>query len=281
MEIEAEQSVDLPNSEGTPEEPQVLDQEAVVEEQTPEELEELEIDDGEKLQLPKSQAEKLRAKMLMQADYTRKTQEVAEHRKAIEAQQRQFAEAQQAFAQNAEEVAELVQVSKRLAEFGKLTLADWHAWSDRDAVAAQKAQTELMQLQARQGQLHNSLGQRRQQQAEIAQRENAKRLYEAQAVLQRDVKGWSPELANKLTEYGKQTGFPEEVLKNVTSAEFVKTLHKAYLYDQLAKQKTAPGPAQQPTPKVGAGAAKVNKSLSDMSFEEYAKARREYIKRHR
>lgn len=280
MEIEAEQSAETLNSDALDD--QVLETEPQVEEQTPvEELEELEIDEGEKIQLPKSQAEKLRAKMLMQADYTRKTQGVAETAKQLEERQRQFSEAEKAFAQNAKEVAEIVNVAERLEQFQKLTLADWNSLSDRDPVAAQKAHHEFTQLQSRHAQLQNSLGQRRQQQVEQSQREHAKQLYEAQAALQRDVKGWSSELANKLTEYGKQSGFPEAVLKNVTSAEFVKTLHKAYLYDQLAKQKAAPGPAQQPTPKVGAGAAKVNKSLSDMSFEEYAKARRDYIKRHR
>ena len=50
----------------------------------PEEEEELDID-GNPLKVPKSLAEKLRARMMMQADYTQKTQTLAEQRKVLEA----------------------------------------------------------------------------------------------------------------------------------------------------------------------------------------------------
>ena len=55
----------------------------------PPELEEVE-HEGKKYQIPKP----LKGALLMQADYTRKTQEVAEQRRAVEEQQRQYAEFQ-------------------------------------------------------------------------------------------------------------------------------------------------------------------------------------------
>src|SRR4051812_9326565 len=57
-------------------------------EQTAEDDPDEEIEIGErKFALPKSAAEKLKAERLMHADYTKKTQEVAEQRKAVEARQ--------------------------------------------------------------------------------------------------------------------------------------------------------------------------------------------------
>ena len=66
----------------------LLDEEQATDDELEDELE------GVKLKGKKDALEKLKAERLMQADYTRKTQEVAEQRKAIEAQRAQVQQQQ-------------------------------------------------------------------------------------------------------------------------------------------------------------------------------------------
>src|SRR5688572_10024557 len=92
--------------------------------------EEIELDDL-KLKVPKDQAQKVREALLRQADYTRKTQEVAKAREALEAERSSIHQASQA------EIGALAQVSaidQRLAQFQGV---DWQAWAREDPFSAQ------------------------------------------------------------------------------------------------------------------------------------------------
>jgi hypothetical protein len=255
-------------------ETELTPEQQAVEDEIEEELE------GIKLRGPKDALEKLKAERLMQADYTRKTQEVAEHRKALEAREQHFQRTAQGHQQHIREVAQLVAIEDRLQQFSQV---NWQAITDADPVQALKLHTELTQLQARKGQLEGALTQRQQAAQYEQQRNTAKHLMEARQVLEREIKGWSPELAGKLKEYGLTQGFPEEAMDSITQPAIVKVLHKAHLYDQLQKQRTAK-PAAQPAPpvtRVGGGAASSTKPLSEVSDAEYIRRRREYISKHR
>lgn len=246
--------------------------------QTPEEIEE-ELE-GIKLRGSKEAVEKLKAERLMQADYTRKTQGVADERKSLEAERAQFQEAAKNHQQYIREVAQVVAVDERLAQFAQV---NWDALTNQDPVQALKLHTEFTQLQARRGQLMGSLTQKQQAQQQEQQRSHAKQLMEARQVLERDIKGWSPELAGKLMEYGSTQGFSVQELSNVTQPAMVKALHKAYLYDQLQKQRQAK-PSATPVPpvtRVGGAAASSTKPLSEVSDAEFIRRRREYISKNR
>lgn len=236
--------------------------------------------EGVKLRGKKEALERLKAERLMQSDYTRKSQDVAEQRKAIEAERALIQQTAQSHQQHIREVAQLVAIDDRISQFANV---NWQGLADQDPVQALKLHTEYTQLQAQRAQLGDSLTQKRQQQAQEAERATAKQILQAREVLERDIKGWSPDLAAKLTDYGKTQGYPAEVLSAVTQPAFVKTLHKAFLYDQLVKQRTAK-PAATPTPPVGrvsGGNAANTKKLSDLSDAEFAAARRRYIQNNR
>ena len=110
--------------------------------EAPEEEEELDID-GNPIRLPKTLAEKLKARMMMQADYTQKTQALAEQRKAIE-QERQVqqweAEAKQALFT---EEAQLLTVRQRLEQFQGV---NWAALAQQDMQQHAVMQAEYTQL---------------------------------------------------------------------------------------------------------------------------------------
>lgn len=235
--------------------------------------------EGVKLRGKKDALEKWKAERLMQADYTRKTQDVAAQRQQVEADRQRFQQAAAAHQQYLDEVADVRAVDKRLAQFAQVNLAQL---VDTDPQQALRLQAELQQLQAYRGQLVNSLAQKQQAAQMQQQRESAKQLYEARQVLERDIKGWSPELANKLAEFARTEGYGPEVVANVTNAAFVKTLHKAYQYDQLVKQRASkPQAAPAPVSRVSGANAVTTKPLSETSDAEFVRRRREYIAKHR
>lgn len=237
--------------------------------------------EGVKLRGKKELLEKLKSERLMQADYTRKTQDVAEQRKAIEAERAEFQKAAQSHQQNLREVAQLVNVDERLNQFNQL---NWQQVQAEDPMRAQSLLIEFNQLQAARGQLMNSLTQRQQQQALQQQHEHARRLQEGQAVLARDIKGWGPELAGKLADFGASLGIPREALSNVTDPLFVKVLHKAFIGDQFERQKAAKPPAEPPKPvtRIGGASAANTKPLGDVTDpREWAERRRQWKSKNR
>jgi hypothetical protein len=116
-----------------------------LETQPPEEADEEDELDGVKLRGKKDALERFKAERLMQADYTRKTQEVAETRRALEARETQFQESAKAHQAHIREVAQVVAIDDRLAQFAQV---NWQALTDQDPVQALKLHTEFTQLQA-------------------------------------------------------------------------------------------------------------------------------------
>ena len=250
-----------------------------------EESEELDID-GAKISLPKSKAEKLKAERLMHADYTKKTQEVAEHRKAVEQEREALANQAKAQQENIQEYATLVAIDHRLQQFAQV---NWNQLNQDDPVNAQRLWIEYSQLKDAQTTVSGRIQQKEQQRlreeegkALEKQQSTAKQIKECFDVVARDIKGWSPELAKDLTKTGIALGFSDEELTNVKDPRFVKMLHKAHIADQLLKKQTAvanpPKPPVKPVPQVGAGSAPAGKRLQDMDMGEYIKARRAQLR---
>ena len=92
------------------------------------ELEEIERD-GKRYKIPAA----LKPELMMQADYTRKTQELAAERKAI-ADQRSMVE--QASEAELNAYAAVWNIDQQLAAYQKL---DWDAWADKAPLELQKA----------------------------------------------------------------------------------------------------------------------------------------------
>ena len=229
--------------------------------------------DGKKYSVPKE----LKDAFLRQSDYTRKTQEVAEQRRAFEEQQAQAAEHFEAMQRNIQSAAQLYQVDEQLKQFGQV---DWQAFSDQDPVEAQKAWFKYQELQqAKQG-LTQQISQAEQQRQFQTQQAIARQLEEGQKALAREIKGWSPEVAKQLREYGKTLGYQDQELAAVVDARAVKTLHKAFLYDQMMKQATTKPDAPQPKPvtKVGQKAGST-KDPDKMTSDEWLKWRESSLRK--
>jgi hypothetical protein len=235
--------------------------------------------DGVKLKGKKDAVERVKAERLMNKDYTQKTQATAEERRALEADRAQFAQATQDQQQHIREVAQLVAIDDRLAQFQNV---NWAQLTDQDPVQALKLHTEFTQLQAARGQLSNTLTQKQQAQQQERQRANAKQQMEARQVVERDIKNW-PEVGPKVHAYVTSQGIPPEVAERITQPAMVKLLHQAYLYAQLEKQRTVKPPAAPapPATRVSGGGAVSTKEPAQMSDAEFAAWRRRQIAQRR
>jgi DNA repair exonuclease SbcCD ATPase subunit len=290
MNEEGEQSVEELAAPVDAEIEQETEETVVDDEEIPEEGEEVEpepeddseeIDhNGEKYKIPKA----LKDAFLMQQDYTKKTQEVAEARKQFEAQQQEFQQRAQFQQAHIQEVAALHNIEAQLSQFQNV---DWQALIEQDPVEAMKLDRQYQSLkEAHQGTVWR-IQQAQQHQALETQQMTAKQIEQSREALARELKDWSPEVSKEVTSYLKsyeRLGLNEQVLKDIHMGAYgplpIIWARKAQLYDQLT-QKAAAKPTQAPPPqpvtKVGAKAT-VTKDVSQMTDKEFAAWRQRQIK---
>lgn len=247
----------------------------------PEEDDSEEIDhNGEKYKIPKA----LKDAFLMQQDYTKKTQEVAEARKQFEAQQQEFQQRVQFQQAHIQDVAALSNLEQQLTQFQNV---NWQALIDQDPVEAMKLDRHYQSLkEAYQGTL-GRIQQAQQTQAIEAQQFTAKQIEQGREALARELKDWTPEVGKEVAAYLKsyeRLGVNESVLKDINNGVYgplpIIWARKAQLYDQLtqkAAQKKPQDPPPKPVTKVGAKAT-VTKDPSQMTDREFAEWRRKQIK---
>lgn len=260
--------------------PEDLDSELLDEDPQPtdEELEE-ELD-GVKIRGRKEALERIKAERLMQSDYTRKTQEVAEQRKAVEAQRAQVAQQAQIAQQFVEEIAAARAIDMRLQQYGQL---NWDEIEQSDPSQAMRLQREMRELQSAKEQLGHSIAQKHQQNTLNQQQELAKLAQEGEAVLQREIKGWGPEVKAQLAEFATSRGFDRAALANVYDPKVVRLLHDAMTLHQLRERaKSAkPKPEAQPAPvtRINGPKAAATRDPDRMSTEEWMAWRNSQVRR--
>jgi hypothetical protein len=210
---------------------------------------------------------------LMQADYTRKTQEAAEIRKAAETRQAEAEKFYNVSQDVLEARATLINVDAQLKQYQDL---DWRAFENEDPVSAMSAWREFQQLKEVKGNIGGFLDQQQNEMSEKAKLETANRLRETRKFAEEKIPGWSTEVDAKITEFAESKGFTRETLMNAYSPPVYEVLYLAWLGNQsLQKQQTAPripSPPVQPLRTVSAKSSpNVTKNPADMSMDEYAK----------
>ena len=176
----------------------------------------------------------LKDALLRQADYTRKTQEVAEARKQTEAAQQYLQQQYQLQQQFLKEYAGLQALDNQLAQFQQV---NWQQLIESDPVEAMKLDHQYRQLQqyrdnqARELQARQGEAQRTQQEQMSAQ------LRQAAELLAKELPGWGEDLAKQIRTSAKDYGFTDDELGGITDPRAVKVLHDAMKYRQLQANK--------------------------------------------
>lgn len=228
--------------------------------------------DGKQYQVPKA----IKAGIMMQADYTRKTQEVAEQRKELESRSQQIAQQSQASEEELTARASLIGVNQALQQYSQV---NWDQLEQQDPIAAQTHWRKYQTLQQQQQQIQSGLSALGEQRSLQAQQETAKRVEETRQFAQKEIRGWTPELDTKMTEFAvKELGFDRAALGNAINPQVYRAMYLAYLGQQTLNKpaNTAAATTQaKPLSTVGAKASPASgKSLADMTMDEYVAHRK-------
>jgi len=219
---------------------------------------------------------------LMQADYTRKTQEVAEMRKSVEAIK---ADAEAQFNVSQEFVqakATLLNIDSQLSQFQNL---DWNQYEAEDPVGAMSAWRQFQQLEKAKGEVSGFINNQQTQRSAQAEQETANRLRETAEFAKKEIPGWSPDVDAKITEFATTAlGYSRETLMGAYSPAVYRTLHLAWLgHQSLMKQQAAPKAQVSNVQPLKTVSAKANptatKDPADMSMTEYAAYRQSQMRK--
>ena len=188
----------------------------------------LEVDGEEKT------IEELRSGFLRQKDYTRKTQELAEHRKAVEAKDQEIDRERAEYAQLLPALAERIQQEAKQEP-------DWDTLYDADPVMAAKAERQwrkeqegrVAQLQAVQAeqQRMQQIAAQKQQQMQQSYLEQQRHILPDIIPEWRDKKVAATE-ATQIRDFLLGEGFSEKDVSGMSNATLVKLARKAMLYDR-------------------------------------------------
>jgi Asp-tRNA(Asn)/Glu-tRNA(Gln) amidotransferase A subunit family amidase len=248
--------------------------------------------DGVKHRIPKA----LKGAFLMQADYTRKTQEIAEQRRELGerlAQQSQVSE------QIVQAKARVVMVEQQLADYETI---DWDGWEERvsafraagqydqaqeDALALQSALRKHQALKEARAEAGQYVQSAQQEASLVAARESARQAQESMAYLEQHNIALTPDLAGKLITFGTQYGYSPQELNQITDARFIVAMHRLMELEKGAKtnkavQQGLKAQSVQPAQKVrGANSAPSGRLDDRASVDAWMKARQAQAARKR
>ncbi len=171
-------------------------------------------------------------------DYTKKSQMVAEERKAVEAERAAVAEAKQLRDQYAQRLQMMEQVLQQ-----QMPREDLESLKEVDPIGYAVKVAEMSQ---REKQLAAVQAER----MRIEQQQEADRMYQLQSVISEESRKLAeaiPDLADpekgtalkrSIREYGKKLGWSDEQLSQVYDSKAVLTLYKAMQYDRLVASKS-------------------------------------------
>lgn len=222
----------------------------------------------------------LRDGFLMRADYSKKTAEVADLRKAAEARQ---AEAEAAYSTSQEVLgarASLLNIDGALKQYENV---NWQQFEAEDPLSAMSHWRTFQQLKEQRGEVAQYLDKTQHELSEKVAQDTDKRLRETRAFAEKELKGWTPELDNKITEFAtKELGFTPETLRGAYTPQIYKTVYLAHIgHLALQKQTAAPKPSAppaQPLSKVTARANPPPTGLDDrLPIDEWNKRRQAQI----
>ena len=195
--------------------------------------------DGKTIELTKEQVAEAYKNGLRQADYTQKTQQVAEQRKAAEAEAAKAREERNQYAQGLQKTAALLE-----AQLQEQQNIDWPKLLESDPVEylrqqhlAQTRQAQLQQL----AQQHEQI----QLQSKAEYEAGMKSFVEGQrAELVAKIPEWKDEAklragATELRDYLKSQGLTEQEIFSVTDHRAIVQSYKAMKYDQMIAKASA------------------------------------------
>lgn len=243
--------------------------------------------EGKKYRVPRD----LKGALMMRADYTRKTQEVAELRKSAEAE---IAQQRELSKEDLRDRGQLAMIEDTLEKYKNV---DWERWAQEDPDACNRGMAQLRTLENRKAMIEGSVKERETKAAESARAALDKQITEVRETLVRDIPGWGPEKAQQIRNFAVENGADPAVIANLIDPVAIKFLHMAFVGQQLmkasqskgkapaaagAQASAAPVKAPEPLQRVGrAPAAPPNKLSERAPVDDWMKARTAQVSKHK
>lgn len=236
-------------------------------EEQPEQTVKLKVN-GEEIEKPINEVVALAQQGL---DYTKKTQEVAEQRKELEAYAQTVQVQEQNFRQQVQlqnaligDVAQLTNIDQRLEAFNNV---NWQELSDNDFVEAQKLFFTYNQLQQTRSHLATELEAKSKQITEQQNQLLTERIAKGKEVLAKEIPNWSRDTSQQIISTGKEYGFTDDELGMIVDPRHVKVLHDAMQWRKLQSNSVVKNKVTSAKPVVKPG-AKDTKNESNSQFKQ-------------
>ena len=217
----------------------------------------------------------LKGAFLRQADYTRKTQELAEHRRAVEAERLALSDERQAVRGASGDRATLHALDAQLDAFEDI---DWESLGQSDPRRARDLWSSYQNASALRDQFAYALSHHEAREELTAAREAAEAMAATGARLREEIEGWSPEVAAKLVEYGQAFGVTIEELAQAADPRLWKLLHKAWRADEASAGETQAQARQiRPAATVAGGAGASGGVRDELGTKEWMRRRNDQM----
>jgi len=226
--------------------------------------------EGKQYKLPPE----LKDAVLRQADYTRKTMELAETRKSIEAKQAEF---EQQANRSQEEFHAHVTLTQLNATIGQYEQINWQEWMQTDLPAALAAKEERDQLVRQRDQIGFALNQHMATKNQQQSDEVATLRRQAFETVAKEIPAFTNTRRTELeTTLETAFGAPKGIGAKITDPWEYKVLHYADIgrkFVERQREAAKAAKAVKPATMVGGSATAGTKSPDDMTPEEWAKHR--------
>ena len=230
---------------------------------------------GKLIKAPKG----LKDAVMMNADYTQKTQKLSEKEKSLIEKSTQIEAIEKVRREAFTEYAEVHNLNAQIKQLQEL---DWQKLLDQDrengTYQTQSFQLHLQQLTNQRDSKVQLLQGKEREALLKTQHEDAKRREEMRDTLARKVKGYSLDLESKLKDQAVELGFSPHEFDANRDPRALETLYWARIGKQLSAQK-AKGSKPPPQPVVSAVKTKnkVSKKLEDLDSNAF---QQEWVKRY-
>lgn len=240
--------------------------------------------DGLKLRGKKEQIEERKKERMLHADYTRKTQEHADQRRAFDSERETFHKTRELHQQVENDKFQYWQASQRLQQ---LQQVNFSALRQTNPELAESFRDEMAQLSVAVPSMGQALN------AKLAQLEQSRTSDEAKLGRQldeyvaREFKGsWTTEKDVAMMKFVQKEGLDPATVRSIIyrNPQALRILDKAAKYDQMLAARFQKKPAELPKPatRVSGSSAATTKPLSEVTDpREWAERRREWKSRNR
>jgi len=232
----------------------------------PEDDEEVEYE-GKTYKVPKE----LKGALMKNADYTQKTQEVAEQRKSVEERVELLNQRESLMSATFDKAVELRDIQNKLSQYEQI---DWQNLVDADPVQATKLNLAYQQLQREAQQKYGELQQAQSQAQNLSEQTRQKFIAEEQTKLKARLPNFDMKVAEKIKSVGKEYGLTDNELNSVVDSRYVHILHDAMKWRSLQAEKPAAMKKVTEAPKAITPQVARSKQSNQAAFDRLKKSGR-------